>query len=175
MDDMIRRCVDAKRDVFVQYFDVPPEVRPDMDSLMARIEALGEVSRNAQDFEARFAAELQPEYNAMFQRCRPRAVTMTKEQKQESKKLAAELAYGTSDPKELKKRIAKDVIVQTADHATTDLKSAALKANRERMIKDGTMRDYTIVSNQIENAEIAGRFLGGLFKKKKKKKEENNT
>ena len=87
MDDMIRRCVDAKRDVFVQYFDVPPEVRPDMDSLMARIEALGEVSRNAQDFEARFAAELQPEYNAMFQRCRPRAVTMTKEQKTDFIKL----------------------------------------------------------------------------------------
>ena len=120
MDPLVKQCVDAKKQVFETYFDVPPAVAPELNALFARIDALGEGTNDAAAFEARFQAELQAEYNGMFQKVTPRPVQMTKEEKEASRKLAMELTYGSSDPAAVAAGIAKDVAADAAGYAATE-------------------------------------------------------
>ncbi len=171
MDPLVKQCVDAKKQVFETYFDVPPAVAPELNALFERIDALGEGTNDAATFEARFQAELQTEYNGMFQKVTPRPVQMTKEEKEASRKLAMELTYGSSDPAAVAAGIAKDVAADAAGYAATELHERGLSARRQAMIASGTYGEYTRISNAVDDARRAGGFLSRLFGKKKQEEE----
>lgn len=166
MDGGVRACVDAKRDVFRQYFDVPEEVQVELDAFGQRVYAMGEQASDAMDFEAKFAAQFQEEYNAFFLKCTPRAVPMTAEQLAESKRLENEMMYGTNDPAKIKRKKLAQAAKDVAEMATTELEQEAIAMRRRAMIEAGTFDDYTRATNKIEDAKIIGKAIGGLFRKK---------
>lgn len=166
MDSGVRACVDAKRDVFRQYFDVPEEVQAELEILFGKIEALGEQASDAMNFEAKFAAQFQEEYNGFFLRCTPRAVPMTAEQLAESKRLENEMMYGTNDPAKIKLMKASIAAKDIAEMAATELEQEAISMSRRAMIEAGTFDDYTRASNKVDDAVRLGKAIGGLFKKK---------
>lgn len=167
MKDDIRTCVDAKINVFKEYFDIPETVRSDLESLFEKIEALGDNCSDVMDFEGRFLQELQQEYNMMFMKITPKARPMTDEEKAESERLSMELQYGTDDPVEVRKMKAKAALKEAADMAQTEAEQEMISMRRKTMIESGTFDDYTRMTNAVEDAKIAGKLLGGLFRKKK--------
>lgn len=167
MKDDVRICVDAKINVFNEYFAVPETVGPDLDRLFEKIEALGEDCSNAMDFEERFLKELQQEYNMMFMQLTPKARPMTEAEKTESNRLSMELQYGTDDPAEARKIRAKDALKDAVEIAQSEAEQEMISMRRKAMIESGTFDDYTRMTNIAEDAKIAGKLLGGLFRKKK--------
>lgn len=166
MDNGVKACFDAKFDVFRQYFDVPEEVQVELDAFGLRVYAMGEQASDAMDFEAKFAAQFQEEYNAFFLRCTPRAVPMTAEQLAESKRLENEMMYGTNDPAKIKCKKLAQAAKDIAEMAATELEQEAISMSRRAMIEAGTFDDYTRASNKVDDAVRLGKAIGGLFKKK---------
>lgn len=166
MNQEVQVCVDAKFNVFRDYFDVPPQVQGEMDALFAKVVALGEECDNAIEFEGRFAAELQNEYNGMFLKCAPRAVQMTEEQKAESKRLENEMMYGSNDPKKIAAAKATRTIKDVAGIVATEAEQELIAMKRRSMIEAGTFDEYTRTTNKIDDAVRGAKFIGGLFKKK---------
>lgn len=167
MKDDVRTCVDAKINVFKEYFDVPETARPKLNELLGKIEALGDNCSDAMEFEGRFLQELQQEYNSMFMQVTPKARPMTEEEKAESERLSMELQYGTDDTVEARKMKAKAALKEAADMAQTEAEQEMISMRRKAMIESGTFDDYTRMTNAAEDAKIAGKLLGGLFRKKK--------
>ena len=149
----IKPCVDTRMNMFEQYVEVPDELQADYEAFAQKISALAEASESAVEFEQGFASQgLQEVFNTLVAGCKPKAVAMTAEQKEESRRLAKEMNKGAG------KEMARDAV----DMMATELKQEAISMNRKRMIEAGTFDEYTRVSNAVDDVKRLGR----LFKKK---------
>lgn len=167
MNEEIKACVDARLNMFRDYLEVPASVAEEYRDFEAKLLSLAEESSSAAEFEARFQAEgLQEEFNSIITKCVPKAVGMTAQQKDDSRKMAKEMMFGTSDNAGAAKGLAKMVVKDAADIAATELHQEALSRNRKRMIEEGTFDEYTRASNALDNAVTAGKIIGKLFRKK---------
>ncbi len=155
MNPQIQALVEAKINVFSEYFDVPSDVRPEMDVLLRRIAELGEQAQDVQEFEDLFAGEVQEEYNGIFQKLTPRARPMTDEEIAQSRAKAAELIYGTTDPVKIAGKMAAGVAMDVADTVAMELQSEAISASRraeeEAMKEAGVFDEYKDIENAVNN------------------------
>lgn len=85
---------------------------------------------------------------------------MTKEQKKQSRKIAKEILAENKD------ELVDDALTYVANRGMNDLRDKAIAISREKMIEEGTMSDYTIRKNYIEDGIRFTRFLKDKFKKK---------
>lgn len=166
MNSEVRSSIEAKFNVFTDFFEVPPQIQPEVDELRERAEALGETCTDAMDFESKFAVELQEKYNGMFMKCSPKAVNMSPEQLAESERIANELNYGTSDKKGVAKAKVKEMFSGGVNIVTTELEQEMIAKRRESMIEAGTFDEYTRASNKVDALKRGAGLLGGLLKKK---------
>ncbi|HHW95494.1 MAG TPA: hypothetical protein GX736_06175 [Mogibacterium sp.] len=170
MNPQIETSVEAKIKVFTDYFDVPADVLPEMETLIANIKKIGERSQDVLEFEAIFAKELQEEYNTMFQKLTPKPVGMTEEQKAQSKAMADEFAYGTTDPVKIAAKKAGRVAMYAADSVAMKLESEAIsagvKAEEEAMKKAGVYDEYKSIEHTIDNIGTIRHFLKNVKNKK---------
>lgn len=151
----MKEYIDAKCNVFSEYFDVPDDIGKELDILFGEMHALGDQCSDYHEFEEKFnSTGLSERYNSFFSKCTPKPVQMTQEQKKEALKMAKENIS------------AKDIMRDAADMAVTELKQEAISMRRKKMIEDGVFDDYTRASNKIEDAARAGKFLFNKFKKK---------
>lgn len=167
MKDDIKPCVDVRLNMFRDYLEVPESVAEEYRNFEAKMLSVAEESSSATEFESHFQAEgLQDEFNSIVTKCTPKAVKMTAQQEEDSRNMAKEMVFGTSDNAGAAKGLAKMVIKDAADIATTELHQEVLAQNRKRMIEEGTFDDYTRASNTLDNAVAAGKIIGKLFRKK---------
>ena len=165
MRDDVLVSVKAKTDFFGQYFDVPGEVRPELDRFVSDVYELGERSGSSQQFESAFVREgLSDRFNGLIAKCTPKARAMTAEEKAESKRLVRESLES--------KDTAKHVAGTALDSVQTDARSALHRITRQKMIHDGTFRDYTVASNRVDSASRIGGFIKDRFGRKKKERDE---
>lgn len=167
MKEDIKSCVDVRINMFRDYLEVPESIAEEYKNFEAKMLSIAEESSSVTEFEDQFQVEgLQDEFSSIVTKCVPKAVGMTAEQKNESLNMAKETMFGTSDNAGAAKGLAKMVIKDVADIATTELHQEVLSQNRKRMIEEGTFDDYTRASNTLDNAVAAGKIIGKLFKKK---------
>lgn len=165
MRDDVMVSVKAKTDFFGQYFDVPGDVRPELDRFVSDVYELGERSASSQQFESAFVSTgLSDRFNSLIAKCTPRARAMTAEEKAESKRLVRESLAS----RDTAGHIAGDVL----DGVQTDARSALHRITRQKMIHDGTFRDYTVASNRVDSARRIGGFIKNRFGKKKDGRDE---
>ncbi|MBR5809305.1 MAG: hypothetical protein IKY39_04325 [Clostridia bacterium] len=158
----VKICVSSRVDFFAQYYDVPPQVQPEVDEFIAQVQALGERSADAQQFEAEFVSSgLSDRFTAILPKCTPKAVAMTEEQKAYSKQVRQEMWQ------EQKGQIAKDVVKDVAQSVAMRAESDAMQARRRAMSEAGVLDEYTRASNAVDDAGYVAGFLSKLFKKKK--------
>ena len=89
---------------------------------------------------------------------------MTAEERAESKRLTKEMLRDKST--------AKHITDTVLDSAKTDARGALHRITRQKMINDGTFRDYTVASNRVDTARQIGGFIKGRFGKKKDRGDE---
>lgn len=170
MNPQIETSVNAKIKVFTDYFDVPADVRPEMETLIANIKELGEKAKDVSEYETLFARELQEEYNGMFQKLTPKPVNMTEEQKAQSKAMAEEFTYGTTDPVKIAAKKAGRVAMYAADSVAMKLESEAIsatvRAEEKAMKKAGVYDEYKSIEHTIDNIGTIRHFLKNIKKKK---------
>ena len=164
MLDEVRACVEAKINSVETYLDVPAG---GLDSFKAELMAFAEPFNNATAFETAFAqSPLNQQFMGFYTKFPPKPYTMTAEDKAFVRQTTKEMF------EENKSQIVHDALADAADSALLEAKSAARTARRQAMIESGTFDDYTRMSNTIEDVQIAGGLLKGLFKKKKRDDEE---
>lgn len=162
MDNMILQCIGVRMDFFKKHYNVPADVQPDVDAFIGKMYALGETATDAQDFEAKFAAEgLQEQLNGLLMRCTPVPYRMTTEEKAVSRETTKEIF------REDRSRIAKEAAKEALDHTSVMAEEELIALKRKAMIEAGVYDDYTRASNALDIAKDAGGFLKNLFKKKK--------
>ena len=160
MRDDVLVSVKAKTDFFGEYFEIPDETVPEYKGFVSDVFELGERSVSPQQFESEFVSTgLSDRFNSLIAKCRPKARDMTAEERAESKRLAKEMLHDRSTAK----RITDTVL----DSAKTDARGALHRITRQKMINDGTFRDYTVTSNRVDTARQIGGFIKGRFGKKK--------
>ncbi len=160
MNDDVRKCVTMRTDFFDQYFTVPDSMKSEVDEFISNTEALGENCKDASDFESQFASKgLSDHFNALLGKCVPKAVKMTKEQKQSSKEVLKDMLY------ENRKDIANDALKDAAEDVMDNIHDSNIQDYHDRLIKDGTMADHTIIKNHIEDAFGLFNMLKGKKKK----------
>ena len=161
MIDEVKICVDAKVNYFEEYFLIPDNFRGEMERFVQDTVALGERCGSASEFEQQFVASgLSDRFNALIPRCTPKARKMTKEEKQQSKRIARDIMN------ENRGEIAKDAFAEASSRVLNDERDRLIEENRQQMIKDGTAAEHTIMKNRIDDAGGIARFIGGIFKKK---------
>ena len=84
---------------------------------------------------------------------------MTKEEKEQSRAIAREMLAAN------KKEILTDIARDAADTVRIHAESEMIQKNRERMIEEGTMGEYTRTRNTIEDTSRLVGFLKRKFKK----------
>jgi len=161
LNNDVKQCVDARLNVFTQYYEVPPALQNEVDQFSADITVLANQSADAAAFEAAFAANgMQERFNSILPRLTPKAYTPTAQDKATSKQVLKDMIKEDKD--DIVKYAAKDV----ADSAMVKAESELIAAGRKAMIEEGTFGTYTKVTNAVEDAQI----LTGLFRKKFGKK-----
>lgn len=157
--------VKAKTDFFKEYFDIPGEAVPEYKRFVSDVYELGERSGSPQQFESDFVSTgLGERFNSLIAKCRPKARAMTAEERAESKRLTKEMLRDKST--------AKHITDTVLDSAKTDARGALHRITRQKMINDGTFRDYTVASNRVDTARQIGGFIKGRFGKKKDRGDE---
>ena len=163
MRDDVKACVAARVDFFGQYYDVPPTVQEEVNAFVAQVQALGEQSADAQQFEAVFVSSgLSDRFNAILPKCTPKAVTPTAEQQAYSKQVRREMW------EEQKAQIGQDILDDVTESAMMHAESNAQEASRRAMAEAGVLDEVTRASNAAEYASEAVGFFARLFGKKKK-------
>ena len=160
MVEDVRRCVDARVNFFDEYFIVPQEMQAEVAAFVEKITALGQSCTDAAEFETQFAScGLSDEFNALLPKCTPKPHKMTKEEKEQSRAIAREMLAAN------KKEILTDIARDAADTVRIYAESEMIQKNRERMIEEGTMGEYTRTRNTIEDTSRLVGFLKRKFKK----------
>lgn len=145
MDSSVMQCIEIRKDFFEKYYSVPEAVQPDVAAFIARMTDLGEQASDAQDFEAKFAANgLQEQLNALLIRCTPKACETSVEIPRE--------AFTEGCSGDLKEEAEQELVI----------------LKRRAMVEAGVYDEYTQAANVIELVKDTGSLFKGLFKKKKK-------
>ena len=162
MIEEVRICVSARTDFFEKYVVVPAQLRPELDCFLSEINALGEGSASASEFEQEFQTTgLSDRFNALVSRCTPQAYQMTEADKAYAKQTAKEIFHEDKD--RILKDAGRDILEGVTLKAESDISSARIR----QMSEAGVLDEYTKASNAIEGVGIIGRFVSGLFGKKK--------
>lgn len=161
MTDEVKKCVDIRINFFDEYFTIPEDMQNEVQAFIADITLLGNSCNSATEFEQKFVSEgLSERFNAILPKCVQKPVKMTKEQKKQSRKIAKEILAENKD------ELIDDALTYVANRGMNDLRDKAIAISREKMIEEGTMSDYTIRKNYIEDGIRFTRFLKDKFKKK---------
>lgn len=161
MTDEVKKCVDIRINFFDEYFTIPEDMQNEVQAFIADITLLGNSCNSATEFEQKFVSEgLSERFNAILPNCIQKPVKMTKEQKKQSRKIAKEILAENKD------ELIDDALTYVANRGMNDLRDKAIAISREKMIEEGTMSDYTIRKNYIEDGIKFTRFLKDKFKKK---------
>jgi hypothetical protein len=161
MTDEVKKCVDIRINFFDEYFTIPEDMQNEVQAFIADITLLGNSCNSATEFEQKFVSEgLSERFNAILPKCIQKPVKMTKEQKKQSRKIAKEILAENKD------ELVDDALTYVANRGMNDLRDKAIAISREKMIEEGTMSDYTIRKNYIEDGIRFTRFLKDKFKKK---------
>lgn len=161
MTDEVKKCVDIRINFFDEYFTIPEDMQNEVQAFIADITLLGNSCNSATEFEQKFVSEgLSERFNAILPNCIQKPVKMTKEQKKQSRKTAKEILAENKD------ELIDDALTYVANRGMNDLRDKAIAISREKMIEEGTMSDYTIRKNYIEDGIRFTRFLKDKFKKK---------
>ncbi len=161
MTDEVKKCVDIRINFFDEYFTIPEDMQNEVQAFIADITLLGNSCNSATEFEQKFVSEgLSERFNAILPKCVQKPVKMTKEQKKQSRKIAKEILAENKD------ELVDDALTYVANRGMNDLRDKAIAISREKMIEEGTMSDYTIRKNYIEDGIRFTRFLKDKFKKK---------
>ncbi|MBQ2252550.1 MAG: hypothetical protein II328_01050 [Clostridia bacterium] len=159
MNEAVKTCVDARLNVFTQYYEVPDAMQAEVADFTQRLTVLGEACATVQEFEERFAqSDLNGSYVALLGRLTPKMTEMTAEQK-----AAAKETYRSMVSKE---EILDDVADYVRDSVTLRAESDFASAGRKILSEADLLDDVTKISNAADDAGRLGKFLGGLFKKK---------
>ena len=159
MNEAVKTCVDARLNVFTQYYEVPDAMQAEVADFTQRLTDLGESCATAQEFEERFAqSDLNGSYTAILSRLTPKMTEMTAEQK-----AAAKETYRSMVSKE---EIADDIADDIRDSVKLRAESDFASAGRKILSEVNLLDDVTRVSNAVDDAGRFGKFLGGLFRKK---------
>ncbi len=159
MDATVMTSVQAKCSVFDLYFEVPENVRPEVNELVGKIYAIGEQSASAMDFEQKFQQDLMSEYTAIFAKLVPKTFPETTPEQ-----VQAEANQGANN--ELKHQ------------ASIFMHEGARIAERDAMMAAGVIRPYMQIKGAVNTAKMAGSLAGKLFGKKESRKndpEKKNT
>ena len=160
MTDEVKKCVDIRINFFDVYFTIPEDMQNEVQAFIADITLLGNSCNSATEFEQKFVSEgLSERFNAILPKCVQKPVKMTKEQKKQSRKIAKEILAENKD------ELVDDALTYVANRGMNDLRDKAIAISREKMIEEGTMSDYTIRKNYIEDGIRFTRFLKDKFKK----------
>lgn len=160
MTDEVKKCVDIRINFFDEYFTIPEDMQNEVQAFIADITLLGNSCNSATEFEQKFVSEgLSERFNAILPKCIQKPVKMTKEQKKQSRKIAKEILAENKD------ELVDDALTYVANRGMNDLRDKAIAISREKMIEEGTMSDYTIRKNYIEDGIRFTRFLKDKFKK----------
>ena len=158
----VKKCVDARLNLFEQYYTVPASLQGEVDAFTAAINRLGEASSSAAEFESAFAiSPLQQQFNAILPRLSPKPYKMTQEDKANSRRVMKDIL------REDKEQIVSDAVMDAANTVKIEAESAAISQAREAMIQNGTLDDFTRASNMVQDAKNLFGFLGKKFGKKK--------
>ena len=161
MTDEVKKCVDIRINFFDEYFTIPEDMQNEVQAFIADITLLGNSCNSATEFAQKFVSEgLSERFNAILPKCIQKPVKMTKEQKKQSRKIAKEILAENKD------ELVDDALTYVAYRGMNDLRDKAIAISREKMIEDGTMSDYTIRKNYIEDGIRFTRFLKDKFQKK---------
>lgn len=160
MNSDVQKSVNAKTNYFDEYLIVPDGLRPEVDAFCAEVVALGEQCADFNTFEDRFASEgLSEKFVALICQCAQKSSPQTKEQRRESLKTAKSMM------RENRKETAEYLADSVLTSARIEAEGRILKENRERMIENDTMGDYTRTKNAIEDGISLFGFLLNKFKK----------
>ena len=158
----VKKCVDARLNLFEQYYTVPASLQGEVDAFTAAINRLGEASSSAAEFESAFASSpLQQQFNAILPQLSPKPYKMTQEDKANSRRVMKDIL------REDKEQIVSDAVMDAANTVKIEAESAAISQAREAMIQNGTLDDFTRASNMVQDAKNLFGFLGKKFGKKK--------
>ena len=161
MDNGVMQCIRVREDFFEKYYTVPAGAKADVDSFVQSLYALGEGAADAQDFEAKFAAQgYQDRFNGLLLRCTPKAYQMTAEEKAQSRATAKEIF------REDRSRIVKEAAQDVLDSALVMAEEEHIAKRREAMIEAGVFDDYTRKTNAVDMMTETGGLLKRLFRKK---------
>ena len=161
MIEEVKRCVDMRINFFDEYFTIPENMQNEVEAFITDVTLLGNGCNSATEFEEKFVSEgLSDRFNAILPRCTQKPVKMTKEQKKQSRKIAKEMLAENKD------ELIDDALTYVANRGMNDLRDSAIASRREKMLEDGSMSDYTITKNYVEDGISFGRFLKNKFKKK---------
>lgn len=161
MDNGVMQCIRVREDFFEKYYTVPAGAKADVDSFVQSLYALGEGATDAQDFEAKFAAQgYQDRFNGLLLRCTPKAYQMTAEEKAQSRATVKEIF------REDRSRIVKEAAQDVLDSALVMAEEEHIAKRREAMIEAGVFDDYTRKTNAVDMMTETGGLLKRLFRKK---------
>lgn len=162
MDTSILQCINIRTDFFKNYYSVPPQLEAEVNAFIQDMYALGKVSADSVDFEARFSREgFQERFNGILVRCTPIAHKMSKEEKSCSRSVAKEMLREDS------RNIIKDAAAEAIDYVKVAAEEEMIAKRREAMIEDGVFDDYTRASNAVDMARDGTSLLKKLFRKNK--------
>lgn len=160
MNSDVQKSVDAKTHYFDECLIVPDSLWPEVDAFCAEVAALGEQCADFNAFENRFASEgLSEKFVTLICQCAQKASPQTKEQQRESLKTAKSMM------RENRKETAEYLADSVLTSARVEAEGRILKENRERMIENDTMGDYTRTKNAIEDGISLFGFLLNKFRK----------
>ncbi|MDD8048384.1 MAG: hypothetical protein PHH04_02155 [Thomasclavelia sp.] len=160
MINEVKACVDAKINYIDQYYEVPNDLKEELDIFTNDVNILGEKCTSATQFEELFVSEgLSNQFAAFFTKLKPKQVKMTKEQKKDSVRIAKDIL------KESKDELIQDELERGTYQAKRAAERTVMEKTKEEMIENDTFDDFTRASNNVEILESIGNF----FKKKIKK------
>ncbi len=152
MREDVRVSVDARLNMFVQYFTVPPAMQGEVDSFTADIIALGERSADVSAFEAEFISSgLSDRFNGILPRLAPKAAAPTPELKEIKRQAMRE----TNSAKDIGKYVARSI----GDHIKYVFEREAREQIQKKMIENDTFDDFTRLSNLGDDIELLNDHL----------------
>lgn len=160
MDQTILSCIKTRTDFFETYYTVPENARDEVARFAEELTRLGEVSADATDFEARFAAGgMQERFVALLARCQPKPYTMTDGERAHAEQTARQMAQ------EDRGRRLRQAGEEALDYASVMAQEELIARGREAMIEAGVHDEYTRATNAADVARSAQNLLKGLFRK----------
>ena len=90
----------------------------EVQTIISEITLLGDTCSNATEFEEKFLSEgLSDKFNALLPKCTPKSIKRTKEQKQQSRKIAKGMLRENQD------ELIADTLTHVASRSMNDLKT----------------------------------------------------